>query len=95
MGRDPDDEIYETLAKSILSATTERDVRHRVELAVQAIKRERPLLHPPDEEIIATLEQYVIRLRDRPAPLSSIDTFVSKVLDVSRLKTVEAKSSDE
>lgn len=57
--------VYETQAKLILETLegSPLERRLRVAEAVAAVKRERPLTHPPDDEILQTLEREVLHLR--------------------------------
>ena len=86
-GQDPLDAIYKMLAQAMLDAGDDKtEIRRRAEAAVATIKRERPLTCPSDEEILTTLEKYVIKIRNEPSPSTTrtFDTLVDRVINVSK-----------
>ena len=79
--------LYTELARSIRDAGDDtEEKRKRIDAAVAAVNRERPLTAPSTEIILRTLETYILKLRDEPVT-STYDSLVNTILDVSKLKT--------
>ncbi len=89
LSQDPTDALYTELARSIINAGDDKEeIRERVETAVAAVRRERPLTAPPENEIVTTLETYIKKLqKEGVEPLRTVDSLVGTVLDISKLKT--------
>jgi hypothetical protein len=88
-GESPSLPLYDALARSILAAGNDREeVRLRTAKAIETIKAEHPLTHPPDDKIVFTLKEHLLRLsKEGVEPLRTVDSLVGMVLDVSKLKT--------
>jgi hypothetical protein len=85
--QDPMEALYTELARSIRDAGDDtEEKRKRIDAAVAAVNRERPLTAPSTEIILRTLETYILKLRDEPVT-STYDSLVNTILDVSKLKT--------
>lgn len=86
--QDPMEALYTKLARAVLDAKNKEEQRERVAEAIAAVQRERPLTAPPEDKILATLETYVVKLREEKVEtVRTVDDFVGAVLDVSKLKT--------
>lgn len=87
--QDPMEALYLELAASLVAAGNDKtEFTRRVAAAIAAVRRERPLTSPPDDKILATLEHYYLRVKeDGSTVVRTVDDFVGKVLDVSRIKT--------
>jgi len=89
LSQDPTDALYTEHARSILEAGSDKEeMLKRVSMAVAAVRRERPLTAPPEDQILTTLETYIVKLREEGVePLRTVDSFVGTVLDITKLKT--------
>jgi len=87
--QDPMQALYTELARSIIAAGDDKvEGQKRIEAAVAAVKRERPLTAPSDEKILEILEPYVKKMREEGLPETrTYDGLVNTILDVSKLKT--------
>jgi hypothetical protein len=85
-----DEAKYVDFAKAILDAGEDRaEMKRRAVIAVEAIKREHPLTHPPEADILGMLEQHIAKLRASGiTPVRTYDAFVGAVLDPNRVKSL-------
>lgn len=60
----PEYDLHATRIHEAVQAGSPNETRLRVAEAVAAIKRQSPLTHPPETEIVATLERLVVAKRD-------------------------------
>lgn len=85
------DSTYERLARDLLNAgENPEEIKRRAVSAVEAVKRERPLTHPSEAEILTKLEQNLLRVRGQmpKAPERTYDDLVGKIVDVGKVKTL-------
>jgi len=84
--QDPMEALYMELARSIRDAGSEEEKHKRIDSAVAAVNRERPLTAPPRDVILQTIEVCMRKLRDEPVT-STYDNLVDTIIDLSKLKT--------
>lgn len=74
------DSLYNDLAKPFLDTTLDREAVKQLAIdAVTRVKRECPITHPSDAEIIQRIERHINRLRNSDE--KSIEGFVNSFVD--------------
>jgi predicted DNA-binding protein len=99
---DPTEKLYIDQAKFIAEAGNDKvKLRVRAIDAIATIKRERPLTSPPDEQIIAKLERYLLVIKQEeaeappPPTTHTIDDLVGRVIDTTKIKTANASDKSD
>jgi hypothetical protein len=85
------DATYEQIARTLIEAGNDpAEIKRRATVGVATVKRERPLTHPNEEEILAKIEENLVRLRQGGGlpKMNTVDGLVGKVIDTSKLKTL-------
>jgi hypothetical protein len=83
------DLAYEQHARRVLAALDDpTEKRLRIAEVMATIKREAPLTHPSDREILENLERVVIELRSESTPQRREETEIVQTIDPSRVKTL-------
>lgn len=83
------EELYSKWAKTIIEIGDKpEEVRQQAARAVEAVRNECPLTYPPENEILARLEETLIKIRESEPPKTrTYDSFVGTVINAAKIKS--------